>query len=271
MPVPRVEVVREKTSLVAVEVETLLSKLTGKLKVMAEGEVEVVTAKTLPAVVVLSPIEPVKRPMEVTPAPLQAEPVSVIKPLVSCKQLVPDFKPERVKVPRELMVVEPLTATLMNDWPEVEAMTKIGKVWVEAEATTYRLAPAGVEVLIIKLLTVLSHRKLADDCVLDAPLAKTTCPEVKEPESLLLKVVQSAVVNCPLLATLAFGRFMTKALVVVVMLKPVPAVPVETLLMLLMLPRPRVEVETKLGAAAPLDCRICPAVPAKVERNVVPS
>jgi hypothetical protein len=124
----------------------------------------------------------------------------------------------------------------------------------------------------------------------EAPEAKTTCPEAREPDSLLLKVVQSVLRSWPLLATLALGRlmtralpvplvevemlkllpavpvemlltmlvgrFMTKALVVVEMLKTSPAVVVETLLMLLTLPKPKVEVEIKVGALVPLDWRI---------------
>ena len=70
---------------------------------------------------------------------------------------------------------------------------------------------------------------------------------------------------------LAVGMFITSALVEVVMLKMLPAVPVETLLILLTEPKPRVEVATKVGAAVPLDCSSWPAVPAKVERKVEPS
>ena len=51
--------------------------------------------------------------------------------------------------------------------------------------------------------------------------------------SLLLKVVQSVPDNCPVVRKLAVGMLMTKALVVVVMLKMLPAVPVLTLLMML--------------------------------------
>ena len=55
-----------------------------------------------------------------------------------------------------------------------------------------------------------------------------------EPPTLLLKVAQSVAVNWPLLTTLALGRFMTKALMVVVMLKLLPVVPVETLAIMLL-------------------------------------
>jgi len=163
----KLEVEREKTSLTAVEVETLLSKLTGKLKVMTEGEVEVVTAKTLPAVVVLRPTGPVNSPMEVTPAPLQSEPVPDTTPeALACKHWLPDWTLPKTK---EEMLVEPVAAaTLIKLCPEVEATTKMGKVWEEAEATTYRLAPAGVLVLIIKDLTVLSQRKLAEPALVVA-------------------------------------------------------------------------------------------------------
>jgi len=50
------------------------------------------------------------------------------------------------------------------------------------------VAAAGVEELMIKDLAVLSQRKLEELWVEEAPLAKTTWPLVKLPESLLLKV-----------------------------------------------------------------------------------
>ncbi len=108
MPVPRVEVDREKTSLVAVEVETLFNKFTGRLKVMSEGEVEVVTAKTLPAVVVFRPTEPVNNPREVTPAPPQALPVVVNKPPLAAWTQLPEVK---FWADRVLTVVEPMLLT----------------------------------------------------------------------------------------------------------------------------------------------------------------
>ena len=46
-------------------------------------------------------------------------------------------------------------------------------------------------VLIERDLAVLSQRKLAEEAVDEAPVAKTTWPEVKEPDNLLLKVSQS--------------------------------------------------------------------------------
>ena len=49
------------------------------------------------------------------------------------------------------------------------------------------------------------------------------------PESLLLKVKKSEPCNCPVLLMVAVGKLMTKLLVEVVMLKMLPAVPVETL------------------------------------------
>ena len=92
-----------------------------------------------------------------------------------------------------------------------------------------------------------------------------------ETATLLLKLNQSVLSSWPELLMEALGRLVTKALVVVLMLKLLPAVPVLTLLMLLMEPKPKVEVETKRGAPAPLDWRICPAVPAKVDLRVIPS
>ena len=86
-----------------------------------------------------------------------------------------------------------------------------------------------------------------------------------------LKVDQSVEVRQPETEAEELGQLMTKALVEVDMLKILPAVPVETLLRSLTEPRPKVEVATKPGAAVPLDCKSWPAVPAKVERKVVPS
>ena len=74
-------------------------------------------------------------------------------------------------VPKEERVVEPLTAILKKEAPVVEATAKMGKTWEEVEATTYREAPAGVEVLISKDLAVLSQRKLAEEAVEEAAVA----------------------------------------------------------------------------------------------------
>ena len=58
----------------------------------------------------------------------------------------------------------------------------------------------------------------------------------------MLKLKKSAAKSWPLLLMLALGRLMTRELVEVVMLKLLPAVPVETLLMLLTEPKPKEEV-----------------------------
>ena len=71
---------------------------------------------------------------------------------------------------KEDRVVEPLVATLRKEEPEVEATTKIGRVWEEVEATTKSVAPAGVLELMIKDLAVLSQRKLAEPAVVEAPV-----------------------------------------------------------------------------------------------------
>ena len=63
---------------------------------------------------------------------------------------------------------------------------------------------------------------------MEGPVALGKKPVVKEPESLLLKVAQSAPVNWPVLLMEAKGRLMVKELVVVEMLKILPAVPVAT-------------------------------------------
>jgi len=58
----------------------------------------------------------------------------------------------------------------------------------------------------------------------------------------LLKVNQSAEDSWPVVVMLAVGMLITRLLVEVVMLKILPAVPVETLLMLLTEPKPKEEV-----------------------------
>jgi hypothetical protein len=71
------------------------------------------------------------------------------------------------------------------------------------------------------------------EAVLLAPVALTTKPLVKEPESLLLKVVQSPAWSWPVFTMEAKGRLMVRELVEVEMLKIEPAVPVVTELMTL--------------------------------------
>ena len=101
----------------------------------------------------------------------------------------------------------------------------------------------------------------------------------------MLKVNQSAEASCPEVRLLAVGRLMTRELVLVVMLKILPAVPVETLLITpdametvevpeIEIPVPAVRSEPiseKLGAAEPLDLRTWKEVPPRVERKVEPS
>ena len=71
----------------------------------------------------------------------------------------------------EAMTTLPEGVTWKKEAPEVEATAKTGRVWAEVEATTKREAPAGVEELMIKLLAVLSQRKLEEDWVLEAAVA----------------------------------------------------------------------------------------------------
>src|SRR4051812_35481 len=86
----------------------------------------------------------------------------------------------------------PLVVTAKKEAPEVEAMAKIGIVWVEVEATRNKVPPLGVEELIIKDLTVLSQRKLEEPEVEEAVAPpKTIWLTDKLPESLLLNVAQS--------------------------------------------------------------------------------
>ena len=73
-------------------------------------------------------------------------------------------------VAKDDRLVEPTALILKKAAPEVEATAKIGIVWAAEVATTYRLAPAGVEVLMIKAFAVLSQRKLVEPAVVEAPV-----------------------------------------------------------------------------------------------------
>ncbi len=70
--------------------------------------------------------------------------------------------------------------------------------------------------------------------VVEGPVALIKKPLVKEPDSLLLKVKKSAEANWPVLRMEAWGRLITRALVLVVMLKMLPKVPVATLEIMLL-------------------------------------
>ena len=88
-----------------------------------------------------------------------------------------------------------------------------------------------------------------------------------EPESLLLKVRKSVAKSWPLLVMLALGRLMTKELVLVVMLKILPAVPVETLEIT---PAPReMEVEVPIKTFWP-PVTVKPVPTVREPRVVVP-
>ena len=71
---------------------------------------------------------------------------------------------------REERVVEPLVATDRKEAPEVEATTKIGRVWEEEEAWTTK-EPLGVVEFMPKDWGVLSQIKLLLPAVLEAPVA----------------------------------------------------------------------------------------------------
>lgn len=100
------------------------------------------------------------RPFKVMLPPEQGEPVVVITPPVKAWRQLPAVKSESAKW---LTVVVPAAETLRKLAPVVEATTKMGKAWVVVEATTSKLAPAGVEELMVKLLAVLSQRKLEEE------------------------------------------------------------------------------------------------------------
>ena len=81
--------------------------------------------------------------------------------------------------------------------------------------------------------------------VVELPVYLVRKLAVPLPESLLLKVNQSVPVSWPVLTLLAVGKLMTKLLVEVVMLKMLPAVPVETLEMTPAVREMEVEVPIK--------------------------
>jgi hypothetical protein len=112
--------------------------------------------------------------------------------------------------------------TLSIDVPEDEATLKGSRVpvpWILKD-TVEEVAP-------IPATVPLSMRMPA--AVVLAPVALTTKPLVKLPESLLLKLKKSVAWSWPVLVMEAKGRLITKELVEVEILKIVPVVPVETL------------------------------------------
>ena len=80
----------------------------------------------------------------------------------------------------------------------------------------------------------------------DAAVAYTTWLAESEPESLLLKVAQSAASNCPVLEMEENGKFMVKVFPEIFPLNIVPAVPVAKVVTTLEAEaKPKVEVDTK--------------------------
>ena len=125
------------------------------------------------------------------------------------------------------MPVEPLVLTMARVMPVEEVILKGSKVVVP-----WMLKLTLEDVALTPATVPLSRMMLS--AVALGPVDLIRKPLLKEPESLLLKVNQSADDSWPVLVILAVGRLTTKALVEVVMLKMLPAVPVETLLIILL-------------------------------------
>ena len=120
--------------------------------------------------------------------------------------------------------------------PVVEALANV--VW----PLTVKMLLMVVVPVMAKVLEVELNVKLLEPDVEEAAVAKTTWLAASDPLSLLLKVVQSAANNCPVLEMEANGRFIVREFVVVLMLKIFPAVPVETFVITLLLKEIWVEV-----------------------------
>jgi hypothetical protein len=126
-------------------------------KLMTKLLVEVVMLKMLPAV-------PVETLLMLLTVPKPKEEVAI-----DIKFLLASVK-TRELVERVAMLTLPRGVIWKKLEPDVEATAKMGKTWEEVEATTYREAPAGVEVLIKRDLAVLSQRKEAEPAVVEAPV-----------------------------------------------------------------------------------------------------
>ena len=168
--------------------------------------------------------------------------------------------------------------TLRIEVASEEATLKGSKLLVP-----WRLKEMEEEVAPIPATVPLSMRMPA--AVEEAPVALTTKPLVKAPESLLLKLKKSEAESWPVLLMEEKGRLKTAELVEVEILKILPEVPVETFIITLLvtarvevpdraMPVPAVsreEMSEKLGAKEPLDLKTWKAVPPRVERKVLPS
>src|SRR3989344_903230 len=84
--------------------------------------------------------------------------------------------------------------------------------------------------MVVPMPTLVPSSKIIESSVVETPVYLTKKLLAPLPDSLLLKVPQSVLDNWPVLTMEAVGILITRALVEVVMLKMLPAVPVETLL-----------------------------------------
>jgi hypothetical protein len=189
--------------------------------------------------------------------------------------------PWTTKVPKgvvEPMPRLPLAFKMARVTPVEEVILKGSKVVVpctlKLTVEDVALTPATVPLSAIILLTTV-----------EAVVNLERKPLVPVLPTLLLKVRKSEPWSCPVVLRLEMGRLITKALVVVVMLKMLPAVPVETLLTTpearlivevpeRLTPVPAVKrelISEKIGAAEPLLLKTWKEVPAKLDLKVEPS
>jgi len=157
-----------------------------------------------------------------------------------------------------------MSTTAKVEAAEVLAWTINGIVVEGAEKVWMCNKAPGV---IVPKPTLVPLSKIKELAVVEAPVYLTKKLLVPEPLSLLLKVVQSVFCNWPVLLMEAKGKFRVKELVVVEMLKILPAVPVEILVMTL--PDKLMEVEVPIKTCwPPVMDRPLPTV--KLPKVVVP-
>ena len=135
----------------------------------------------------------------------------------------------------ELMVKLPAGVRLMMVAPVEVLMLKM----LLAPAMPWMVKATSVLVALTPATAPLSARMPA--AVVEGPVALTTKPLVRLPDSLLLKVPQSVAWSWPVLTREAKGRLRVRELLEVEMLKMLPAVPVETLPIILLTTIPELE------------------------------
>jgi len=181
---------------------------------------------------------------------------------------------------KDEMVVEPLVLTekmevlapfLMSNTAKLEADEEVAWIItgmvVEAMLKLWIWSKATGEVVPKPTLVPLSNRK--ELAVVELAVYLTKKLAVPLPESLLLKVNQSAAWSWPVLLMEEKGRLRVKVVPEIEPLKMLPEVPVAKLVT--GLPPNRVEVEVQVGWPAPLLIRKLPATPAWLNLKVVPS